>query len=132
MLFQRKRQDCGSFIASNVITKKVGDGNVKDAGTFTPGHVTNCDADTFNPPAITPSDASCSNGANPTFQWQVKPDMSGSWQDIQGATNKSYNPPAQNIGSKWFRRLAICPCETKATTNILHFITSPFFSDLHI
>ncbi|MEO1261157.1 MAG: T9SS type A sorting domain-containing protein [Bacteroidota bacterium] len=94
-------------------------GDVADAGTFTPGWVGSCETDYFDPPTITPSNASCTDGSNPTYQWQIKSETGGQWTNINNANGASYNPPSTGIGSTWYRRLASCPCQKDVpTTNI--------------
>ena len=96
-------------------TIEAGGGEVANPGTFNPGSVSGCIP--FDAPRIEIAAATCTDGSNPSYQWQVKHNSNtGSWEDINGATNRRYNPPAISQ-TKWYRRLAICPCEEKATTN---------------
>ncbi len=89
-----------------------GNGTPTDGGAFSPRATVKCDVDNFNQGAIQPSVGKCSDNSTPRYHWQVKPEASGSWTNISGATGASYNPPSQGIGSKWYRRGTSCGCST--------------------
>lgn len=58
-------------------------------------------------PAPLMNEKAASGGKNGeiVYQWQVKPEKGGQWQNIQGANGKSYDP-GLITASKWYRRLA--------------------------
>ncbi|BFP43255.1 hypothetical protein FGF1_41000 [Flavobacteriaceae bacterium GF1] len=59
--------------------------------------------------------ASPSNGLGGyTYQWQISSNNS-SWGNINGATESSYDPPANQTATRWYRRRVISCAQTKYT-----------------
>lgn len=67
--------------------------------------------------------ASGGNGAY-AYQWQYSANGSSSWTNINGATSTAYNPPANLISSRWYRRRAISCNQTKYT-NVVEITVTP-------
>ncbi len=62
--------------------------------------------------------ASPSNGLGGyTYQWQISSNNS-SWGNINGATESSYNPPANQTATRWYRRRVISCAQTKYTGSV--------------
>ena len=40
------------------------------------------------------------------YQWQIKRDRNGQWENIGGANSKNYDPGVHQVGSVWYRRAA--------------------------
>ena len=104
---QAKRDGCGGWISSNqieyIIVKPL-----TDAGTIS-GDETNCGS--FDPANIT-SSATPSGGCGGTieYQWQSRNGTSGSWTNISGATNATYNPTTITQTVQYRRRTRRNPC----------------------
>jgi choice-of-anchor A domain-containing protein len=110
----------GTCTATASVTVTTG---VIEPGTLANGVVI-CNTTSYDRPTITATAATCPAG-NPTYQWQMMTTTT-MWMDIAGATNESYDPPAQGVGSLWFRRLVFCQgCATSA-------VTAPGYSDVHV
>ncbi len=62
----------------------------------------NCGA--FQPKKLTGTAAKTKKGGLVIYQWQVKNNTQGKWQNIQGANDIHYLPAFANLGSKWIRR----------------------------
>ncbi|WP_010178619.1 peptidase [Aquimarina agarilytica] len=60
----------------------------------------------FQPNKFIGTTAQTKKGNTPIYQWQVKTDMEGQWQNIHGANNIHYLPEFAHVGSKWYRRAA--------------------------
>ena len=62
----------------------------------------------------------CAPGFQVEYQWQIKRDRNGYWENIAGAKQKNYNPGVHPEGSVWYRRAArIKNCGTWAYSNVV-------------
>jgi hypothetical protein len=83
---------------------------VTNVGQYTSGisgqYYSSCIAP-YDPPIIQATAATCSSSL-PTYQWQQKVTLNGTWQNISGATGQNYDPPVQGATSIWYRRIVNC------------------------
>jgi len=85
--------------------------DITDPGSIT-GDEISCDSP-FNPGVITSlTEASGGEGGPVYYQWQERPQGTGVWNDILGATSKDYDPPAIIITTSYRRRAIRAKCST--------------------
>ncbi len=58
----------------------------------------------FTPEEFIGTTVNTGNHRNVIYQWQIKEDREGQWQNITGANDKNYQPVYRDNGSVWYRR----------------------------
>ncbi|MGY3793292.1 hypothetical protein [Aquimarina sp. 433] len=74
----------------------------------------------FTPQEFMGTAVSSGDQRNVKYQWQIKENIGGQWQNIQGANAKNYQPPFRDSGSVWYRRaVKIEGCNTYKYSNVV-------------
>ena len=60
----------------------------------------------FLPEEFTGTEAKAVYGGQVAYQWQIKTDRNGQWENIDGANDINYQPEFAASGSVWYRRAA--------------------------